>query len=983
MSIRERLKAINGKERQRLIDTGKESPIERLKREHSLMLKSFEMTRVPILQSINEFSSLPAATLARFSMKMERLTFNNGEVIIKQGDIGDGVYILERGLLEVTLKRNFRNEDEVPTKAGEIKENSVFGEMSITTNVPRSATITVISSDAVCLKMSQAVFNEALQLGKRTIAEARAVLSRSAVEKIPFFSEMAESQKEKMVQSLQIITFAEDSYICKQGAIGNAFFVLVQGQCRVTINTNDFHGDKMIEKLIHVLEPGSYFGEVALLELTRRTSNVIASTEAMCLTMTKFDFDLLFRGKLRTILQKQETYKYYVKPGAINGNSSLSTVVETDQMANMNSTETSAATLRNAVQARISAFDIHGNISVPRLKNFLRRFAKFTTEALWVSAYSRLWVSAYLDRGKAALHGEIICELIRNQESQVELLRNLGADVVDEIRRSQYARKDCVALVEAKAAVVFAVDPAMRTQAEHDFVHALMLQNNFLLKRTCSKWPPRQFQDLCKRTRLLACAPMTLVVEGGIKGSSALVLLRGTARLFLVHGARIEYLGEVIAGDICNEDILFGAVANAATVLSITKCDFAVVERADFEDAQENGSSAVTMDERYAFLHTLPLFRGWTQLKLYDVANGLAWRMHPKDTVLFEDGTEATLTFILSGRVDIMSGGGGGAATSVSSIQRGGYFGESGLINSRMGSDHRVAEVCRGVCGGYVEVLEFPPDLYRIFDVDTFDQVKRAFKLKCIWRRKVVADLSSSAAKALSSGSKLDRERSAAALSVDEDPRGDKPSAQVRLPLISRADESRSGKAGSLESLRASSSSASVLFASNNAASEALSLSSSSTAVPRCTWEDICANSPSIVSSFLPSRAEVAAQLKVLRANRWGPPRQLQVFGAESAEKSVESDRSTVRMRRAAGQFRDAMTRAAIAGEATTTTRGWGGGDAARRVEDASNGVGGGWRVHPSQQSQSQCQQDDLISRKLKLPLISNVKFEFGVEADG
>ena len=61
---------------------------------------------------------------------------NEGTVIIKEGTTGDEMYIIESGRVEVYLTRG-----DVVLLLSELQETSFFGEMTLLTNKPRSATV--------------------------------------------------------------------------------------------------------------------------------------------------------------------------------------------------------------------------------------------------------------------------------------------------------------------------------------------------------------------------------------------------------------------------------------------------------------------------------------------------------------------------------------------------------------------------------------------------------------------------------------------------------------------------------------------------------------------------------------------------------------------------------------------------------------------------------------------------------------------------
>ncbi len=73
--------------------------------------------------------------------------------------------------------------------------------------------------------------------------------------------------------------------LCQEGQAGHEFFVVVEGQARVT----------MSEREIATLGPGSFFGEMALLEADRRTATVTATAPMSLIVMTRSSFRALDR----------------------------------------------------------------------------------------------------------------------------------------------------------------------------------------------------------------------------------------------------------------------------------------------------------------------------------------------------------------------------------------------------------------------------------------------------------------------------------------------------------------------------------------------------------------------------------------------------------------------------------------------------------------------------------------------------------------
>ncbi len=82
------------------------------------------------------------ATLADFS---SILGYTRGETMVRQGDDGDSLYIIRSGSVEITLKTG-KNE---PVVLASLGPGNCFGEMSLLTGEPRSATVTALEETQV------------------------------------------------------------------------------------------------------------------------------------------------------------------------------------------------------------------------------------------------------------------------------------------------------------------------------------------------------------------------------------------------------------------------------------------------------------------------------------------------------------------------------------------------------------------------------------------------------------------------------------------------------------------------------------------------------------------------------------------------------------------------------------------------------------------------------------------------------------------
>lgn len=93
------------------------------------------MTNLP---STDSFIRLLAAEFHDLKRTARKHSFRAGQVIFKQGDVGDGVYVVEEGGVEISAMIN-EEENRVLSRLG---PSTFFGEMAVLDGQPRSATAT-------------------------------------------------------------------------------------------------------------------------------------------------------------------------------------------------------------------------------------------------------------------------------------------------------------------------------------------------------------------------------------------------------------------------------------------------------------------------------------------------------------------------------------------------------------------------------------------------------------------------------------------------------------------------------------------------------------------------------------------------------------------------------------------------------------------------------------------------------------------------
>ncbi len=112
---------------------------------------------VPILQD------LEAEELRSFLSIARRTRFPRGKVILREGDPGETMYIIEEGQVEISksliMKRageDYQDRDKILTKLS-ADDHGIFGEVALFEQGPRTATVAAIA-DCLLLEISRTDF---------------------------------------------------------------------------------------------------------------------------------------------------------------------------------------------------------------------------------------------------------------------------------------------------------------------------------------------------------------------------------------------------------------------------------------------------------------------------------------------------------------------------------------------------------------------------------------------------------------------------------------------------------------------------------------------------------------------------------------------------------------------------------------------------------------------------------------------------------
>jgi len=227
---------------------------------------------------------------------MDIVKVSEGQWVIKQGDDGDNLYVVDHGELDC-FKSSSHSEQ--PAHLKTYYSGEAFGELALLYNAPRAASIQA-KTDSVLFALDRETFNNIVkeaEVKRREKFEA-------TLSKIELLDGMDPYEKTKIADVVSVEKFRSGDTVITQGAEGTKFYFIEDG---TAVATKVLTG-KTEEEEVYKYSTGDYFGELALLKNEPRAANIRATSDLTLLALERDTFNRIL-GPLNDIL-KRNTQKY-------------------------------------------------------------------------------------------------------------------------------------------------------------------------------------------------------------------------------------------------------------------------------------------------------------------------------------------------------------------------------------------------------------------------------------------------------------------------------------------------------------------------------------------------------------------------------------------------------------------------------------------------------------------------------------------------
>jgi ABC-type lipoprotein export system ATPase subunit/CRP-like cAMP-binding protein len=218
-------------------------------------------------------------------------TFPPAANIVAQGQVGDNFYVLLRGEVEVFIERTEGKQ----VLVNRLHAGQYFGEAALLKQGLQTATFrAAASTEAVVAEVDAAGFNDLLGKAPVLQKEFWQVLDRRMIQRQILALAKADLATIKdLTRGLPIRTYKPGEDIFRQGALGDTFFVILEGAADVICTRPDD-----TEIVLSHLESGKYFGELALLGNRRRdaTARAVGQTPTQVVELDRSMLEQILKG---------------------------------------------------------------------------------------------------------------------------------------------------------------------------------------------------------------------------------------------------------------------------------------------------------------------------------------------------------------------------------------------------------------------------------------------------------------------------------------------------------------------------------------------------------------------------------------------------------------------------------------------------------------------------------------------------------------
>lgn len=257
----------------RVLGTMAEDACERALQQSAKAKRGAALPHHPLLSDIDPSDLIELLPL------LELKVLEAGSVVLEQGSEGTSLYIVVRGVAEVTRDG---------VHLAHLRSGSFFGEMALLTSSPRTASVTALAPLLV-FELGREALQElaAASAGfARVLADyTRTRLLRNLMATSALFQPLDAKRRAALMDLFASQVYPPGATVLAEGQVAEGLYVVLSGE--VCVDKSD-EGDSLT---LAALGPGQVFGEISLIQSRPATASIKAlrKTVVLCLSREVFN----------------------------------------------------------------------------------------------------------------------------------------------------------------------------------------------------------------------------------------------------------------------------------------------------------------------------------------------------------------------------------------------------------------------------------------------------------------------------------------------------------------------------------------------------------------------------------------------------------------------------------------------------------------------------------------------------------------------
>jgi len=255
--------------------------------------------------------------------KLRPWNFKAGEVVVEQGDVGDKLYIIERGTCEVIVNGNV-----VDTNGRE----DFFGELAVMYASPRSATVRA-KTEVTLLSLSRDDLFSTISEDK--VAELAVVARARLFTGVPLLSALSAKKKEFVTGRLRQESWQDGAVLARQGHLTSGdkrrMYIILDGLCRKEVRKSSFVQEEE-EAGVETIRNGQFFNMFAMWYNCPCSATITTIGDVQTLSISYDELnDICMQEISDQIIKRELTVKSTPKVSIKSNRSSVQSVKQLDE----------------------------------------------------------------------------------------------------------------------------------------------------------------------------------------------------------------------------------------------------------------------------------------------------------------------------------------------------------------------------------------------------------------------------------------------------------------------------------------------------------------------------------------------------------------------------------------------------------------------------------------------------------------------------